>query len=130
MLEEKSGTGRDRVTLVASSNNDGPRGLFPHPLPSPQVNEIALRALGSLPSPLEREGVGMRGKPPSPLALPREGGGGLGENLHVGWRGGVGSLARFIDRNPGAAVTLEIYCSANVQTEPFFGTPVRRGSPE
>ena len=82
MLEEKSGTGRDRVTLVASSNNDEPRGLFPHPLPSP------------------------------------------------GGRGGVGSLARFIDRNPGAAVTLEIYCSANVQTEPFFGTPVRRGSPE
>jgi len=78
-------------------------------LPSPKVKEIALGALGSdnteLPSPacgrevgvrapypLVGEGMGMRGHPPSPLALPREGGGGVGENLHVGW--GEGELVR------------------------------------
>jgi len=71
-------------------------------LPSPKVKEIALGALGSdnteLPSPacgrgvgvrapypLVGEGMGMRGNSPSPLALSRQGRGGVGEKLHLVW---------------------------------------------
>ncbi len=49
-----------------------------------RVNGVARSALGSPPSPLEGEGMGMRGDDPSPLALSRKGRGGVGESLQDG----------------------------------------------
>ena len=49
-----------------------------------RVNGVARSALGSPPSPLEGEGMGMGGDDPSPLALSRKGRGGVGESLQDG----------------------------------------------